>query len=420
MTAEIAELVAEVKADIVSETVIQIDTVTSPTVEAAPRPEARAPAEELTYRLRQQSILARFGERGLRERDLHALLDAACEACAEGLETAYSKVLAFDDQTSRLKLVAGVGWRDDAEGRASLGADMESPAGFAFQTGQPVLSNHLENEERFRTPGFLAEHGIRRAINVLIQPEIGGRPYGVLEVDSPDEGQFDAKDAVFLDGFASVLGAAIARQAVEKRLLDAVEHQAMMAREMSHRVKNSLGLVSSLLNMQSRSATSEETREALAEAGSRIQAISRVHDQLWRSVDLDSVPLEDFLCQLCEDLTHSVPGTTIDCQVGPGTVPSDVAIPVGLIVNELVTNAMKYACSVDRCVIRVSGTTDAATLTVRVEDEGPGFDLEAARSNKSLGLRVVDSLVKQLNGTLTVDVSAGTAITLTASIARPD
>jgi two-component sensor histidine kinase len=419
MTAEIAELVAEVKADIASETVIQIDTVTPPTVEAAPQPETRSPDEELAYRLRQQSILARFGERGLRERDLQSLLDAACEACAEGLETAYAKVLAFVEETSRLKLVAGVGWRDDAEGRASLGADMESPAGFAFQTGQPVLSNHLENEERFRTPGFLAEHGIRRAINVLIQPEIGGRPYGVLEVDSPDEGQFDAKDAVFLDGFASVLGAAIARQAVEKRLLDAVEHQAMMAREMSHRVKNSLGLVSSLLNMQSRSAASEETREALAEAGSRIQAISRVHDQLWRSVDLDSVSLEDFLCQLCEGLAHSVPGTTIDCQVGSGTVPSDVAIPVGLIVNELVTNAMKYACSTERCVIRVRASIEADTLTVRVEDEGPGFDVEAARSNKSLGLRVVDSLVKQLSGALKVELSGGTVMTLTASVARP-
>ncbi len=420
MTAEIAELVAEVKADTAGETVIQIDTVTSPTVEAAPRPETRAPADELAYRLRQQSILARFGEQGLRERDLQSLLDAACEACAEGMETAYAKVLAFDDQTSRLKLVAGVGWRDDAEGRASLGADMESPAGFAFQTGKPVLSNHLENEERFRTPGFLAEHGIRRAINVLIQPEIGGRPYGVLEVDSPDEGQFDVKDAVFLDGFASVLGAAIARQAVEKRLLDAVEHQAMMAREMSHRVKNSLTLVSSLLTMQARGASSEETREALAEAGSRIQAISRVHDQLWRSVDLDTVLLEAFVCQLCAGLAESVPGTTIDCAVGPGVVPSDVAIPVGLIVNELVTNAIKYACSPDGCRVTVRGEITDNVMMIRVQDQGPGFDLDAARSQNSLGLRVVDSLVKQLNGSLVSGPGPGTTLVLTATLPDRD
>ena len=81
----------------------------------------------------------------------------------------------------------------------SLGADMSSPAGFAFQTGQSVVSNHLAKETRFRTPQLLAEHGIQRAINVLIRRGgEGNTPFGVLEADSPDPGQFDDADADFL------------------------------------------------------------------------------------------------------------------------------------------------------------------------------------------------------------------------------
>ena len=66
-------------------------------------------------------------------------------------------------------------------GVASIGVDLASPAGFALRTGKPVISNHLENEERFRTPEMLVQHGIKRAMNVILQGD--GKPFGVLEVD---------------------------------------------------------------------------------------------------------------------------------------------------------------------------------------------------------------------------------------------
>ncbi len=420
MTPEIADLLAEVAADTVAETVIQMDDQASPKVEPAPEVDLRRPpAEELRYRLKQQSLLARFGEQALRERDRQALFDAACEACSEGLETGFSKILEYDPEQSRLVLVSGLGWRGPVEGRVSLSVELDSPAGYAFQTGKPVVSNHLENEERFRTPKLLADHGIRRAINVLIQPEIDGRPFGVLEVDAPDEGQFDATDAVFLDAFASVLGAAIARQSVEQRLLAAIEHQALLAREVSHRVKNSLSLVSSLLSMQARGAASDDVREALADAGSRIHAIGQVHDQLWRSPDLETVQLMDFVCQLCEGLSESSEVHQVECEVGDGAVPSDVAIPLGLIVNEFVTNAIKYAYGPEGGLVRVEGLVTDGEVRVTVIDNGKGFDLQAARTTRSLGLRVVDSLVRQLGGTLTSDTGGpGSTLTLVAPLSR--
>ncbi|ARO56985.1 GAF domain-containing protein [Methylorubrum zatmanii] len=89
---------------------------------------------------------------------------------------------------------AGVGWKHGAVGHARTGADRESPTGSAFQTGEPVISNHLEDETRIRTPDVLREHGIGRAINLLIQGE--GQPCGVLGVDSPTDGRLSTQTFV--------------------------------------------------------------------------------------------------------------------------------------------------------------------------------------------------------------------------------
>ncbi|MCP5775374.1 hypothetical protein NL389_36685, partial [Klebsiella pneumoniae] len=87
------------------------------------------------------SLLARFGEVALRERDRQALLDAACAVCADGLETPQSKVLIHNEARDRLVLIAGVGWTGSVEGQASLSVELDSPAGYAFQTGKPLISN---------------------------------------------------------------------------------------------------------------------------------------------------------------------------------------------------------------------------------------------------------------------------------------
>ena len=240
--------------------------------------------EELPYRLRQQSLLGEFGRSALQTRDIAQILQRATELCAQGLQTRFAKVLEYMPDDKRLLVRAGVGWASGTIGQVSLGVDLESPAGYAFQTGRMVISNHLREETQFRTPKLLSDHGIRRAINVLIaRGGEGNLPFGVLEVDSPEPGQFDVADVDFLAGFAGLLGIAIERQHADAELREALDYQAMLTREMSHRVKNSLASVVGLLRVQSRSAQSEEVRNALKDAASRITTIAQVHDHLWRS-----------------------------------------------------------------------------------------------------------------------------------------
>src|SRR3954465_6855286 len=101
----------------------------------------------------------------------------------------------------RVVVRAGVGWEPGVVGVATVGADLASPAGYALRTGKPVISNHLENEERFRTPEILRQHGVHRAMNVILQGD--GRPFGVLEVDSRSDDEFLEQDIAFLQGAAN-------------------------------------------------------------------------------------------------------------------------------------------------------------------------------------------------------------------------
>jgi two-component system, sensor histidine kinase PdtaS len=159
------------------------------------------------------------------------------------------------------------------------------------------------------------------AINVLI--ERGGKdngPFGVLEVDSSDPGQFDQADADFLYGFAGLLGIAVERQHADILLQEALDHQAMLTREMSHRVKNSLSIAVGLLRVQARSTQSEEVKTALNDAASRVGMVAQVHDHLWRSAQIGLVELADFIGELCKKMYGTAQGHTVLCHADPITL----------------------------------------------------------------------------------------------------
>jgi PAS domain S-box-containing protein len=172
-------------------------------------------ADEVAYRLRQQEIIAKFGLLALETTDFKALLQEATRLCAEGMHTRFCKAMEYQSDEDQFVVRAGVGWGTGVIG-STTGADLDSPTGYAFKTGEPVISSHLEDEGRFRTPQALVDHGIRRAINVPIATR--NSRYGVLEVDSPVEGRFTEADIAFMQGFANLLGVALERRGSEEKL----------------------------------------------------------------------------------------------------------------------------------------------------------------------------------------------------------
>jgi two-component sensor histidine kinase len=357
----------------------------------------------LHLRIRQQQSLAELGVLALQGKLFLDLLDQTARLTAEGMEAQFCKVLEYLPAENRFLVRAGVGWHEGIVGVATIGADLESPSGFALRTGKPVISNHLENEQRFRTPELLLEHGIRRAMNVILQGD--GSPYGVLEVDSRSEGEFGEHDIAFLQGAANILGMAIERQRYERHLKAALDRHQVLLKEISHRVKNSLQIVSSMLHLQASTVDDDGLiAQQLAEASSRVTAIGRAYERLAYNADFENIDLGAYLEAVCADASASS-NAKLHFEGIPGIrLSADRAISVALIVNELVTNAVKYAFSNrddGRIYVRLT-RQDAGTALVSVRDDGFGLaaDFDLTKS-KGLGMQIVTGLAKQLGANIT-------------------
>jgi len=121
---------------------------------------------ELSLRLRQQELVAEFGRCAMQADSFQGILDQASIVAAEGLEARFAKILQYQPCDMDFIVRSGVGWSEGVVGHAHVGGDLQSPAGYAFRSGNSVISNHLASEQRFRTPRLLADHGICSAINV--------------------------------------------------------------------------------------------------------------------------------------------------------------------------------------------------------------------------------------------------------------
>jgi two-component sensor histidine kinase len=381
------------------------NTTETPLVEANPTGDVPDTGlRALRYRIRQQELLAEMGVIALQGATFDELLGETARLTAIGLDVEFCKILEHIPATNRLLVRAGVGWDAGVVGVASVGADLESPAGFALRTGKPVISNHLENEERFRTSDLLVQHGIKRAMNVILQGD--GKPFGVLEVDSKSEAEFLEFDLAFLQGAANILGMAIERERHEKYLTAALARQKFLMKEMNHRVKNSLAMVASMLNLQARDNTNEELTGHLNEAGNRIAAIAKFYDRLNHGADVERMDIGQYIGAICKDLDATVDRCEIVIDVANGiVVPTDRAISIALIVNELVTNAAKYAYPEDtggRVTIKV-WRDNPSSFSISVRDDGIGlgpiFDTQKVQG---LGMRLVKVFVQQLNAKLSI------------------
>jgi two-component sensor histidine kinase len=376
----------------------------------------RSPGEEpddltgrsLRLRIRQQELLAQLGVLALQGTSFIEMLNHTARITAEGLEAEYCKVMEYIPAEKRLLVRAGVGWDKGVVGHATVGADLASPAGYALSTGKPVISNHLENEQRFRTPELLIEHGIRRAMNVILQGD--GSPFGVLEVDSRSEGEFGEHDIAFLQGAANILGMAIEQQQYQRKLQAALDRHQILLKEVNHRVKNSLQVVSSMLQLQASAVDDATLKDHLQEASTRVSAVGRAYERLAYNADYENIGLVSYLREVINDLETSVAPCKVQLEA-PEEIQfaADRAILVALVVNELVLNASKYAYPTSNggmIWVRIV-QTDKNLASVSVRDEGmglpAGFD---PTTSKRLGSRLINALAKQLKAELTRPFSA--------------
>lgn len=374
---------------------------------------------KLRERLEQQIAVAEFGRTALIESDLEAVLNAAVACCAQSLGTEFSKILEYAKETDSFVLKAGHGWGPEYIGMRFADADMDSAAGFALHTGEPVMSSDLQAEERFGTPALLRKFDIRSAINVLIRVE--GEEYGILEVDSPEVDAFEEDDKHFLASFANYLAAAIERHRLHARLTAETRQSETLLRELQHRVKNNLQVANSLISMQRRTATTDDGRRQLDMVGSRIGAMQVLFEQLYkRNEAAGTTDLGDYLRSLCANLASfhgfDTRGIGLDIDIEPLSIEIDRAVPLGLIVNEFIVNSFKHAFADGRgSVIVTLKHLDQGRAKIRLADDGVGFsppEKPAGKASSGLGLTLIGALMQRIDGTPTWSRDGGTTLTI--------
>jgi two-component sensor histidine kinase len=197
------------------------------------------------------------------------------------------------------------------------------------------------------------------------------------------------------------------------------EEKEMLLQEIHHRVKNNLQVVTSLLNVQSQSITDPTTKALFDQSQYRINSMAMIHKMLYQSNDLSAINYKTYLEQLVKELLHSVKGedtkVQLDINIAPVQLNMDTAIPLGLIINELVTNALKYGLPKEQeSVLKVHlKTIYENSYLLEISDNGAGMVQDwtkvSAPSSSSLGLRLVRKLSRQLKGELQlVPTSTGT------------
>ncbi len=201
------------------------------------------------------------------------------------------------------------------------------------------------------------------------------------------------------------------RNSYEERLKLLIDEKEMLAREIDHRVKNSLAIVGSLLSMQRSATSSEETRAALAEATNRVIAVARVHERLHKSHHVGIIAFAEYLEKLCQDIANSLQrsGVKLVFNADPVELPAEQAMSLALVANELVTNAFKHGCAVGAKRISVTLLRRPDTLLLSVADDGDGLPITQQAKSSGLGFKVIKTLSKQLGAVLTVPKPGGAA-----------
>jgi two-component sensor histidine kinase/putative methionine-R-sulfoxide reductase with GAF domain len=346
------------------------------------------------------------------------LLQNATAQIARITHIRHVKVLRYRPDQGDLLIEAGVGWKPGVVGHVSFGADRHSSPGRSLQTGAPVVCEDIRNDSEYRYADVLRDHGIISVLNVPIF--IDGSHWGVLEVDTVEKTTFEEFEVHSLSVFANFIGLSLASRASQADALEAAAKTTnaraqteILLRELQHRMKNNLQVIVSFLALQRRQAAGEEARDRISSVMDRVLAIGLAQDQLTFKQSASIVKMQDYLRALCANIDPRRPQIAIEVDADVAGIPLDRAVPVGLIVNELVTNSVKYAFDdeggIINVVFRINTTIGEGEVSVRDNGRGMGPPRKGA-----LGLRLAESLAGQLGGRLTTPaVPKGTLTILT-------
>jgi len=200
-------------------------------------------------------------------------------------------------------------------------------------------------------------------------------------------------------GFIVIVVSESLRQ--ERTIKNMLAEKEILLAEVFHRVKNNMNIVTSLLNLKKNTSDSPEVQSALEDCRSRVYSMALVHHKIFNRDNIIGLNFNDYIQELVKDLLHSLGGDNVKVTINADDIRLNLAtaIPCGLILNELITNSIKYAQvpGKDLC-IKISVTKQNDYIELQVADNGPGIPDHAINKFNSLGLELIKSLSEQIDG----------------------
>ena len=234
------------------------------------------------------------------------------------------------------------------------------------------------------------------------------------------------KEEGWEEGVVSVVRDITDQKETEKKLQSHVKERSILLAEMHHRVKNNLAVIAGLLYIQIEASVNEAVVESLKTSYCRLQSIAQVHEQLYKDAELDAnISLVSYLHQMAENVDEIIilPGKTItvDVQCQDITIPLMQAVPLGLLLSELLVNAYKHAFEErENGQIQISCDVKNDHLNIEVSDDGIGLPEGFSLDSGSIGMEIVQTLIEQLDGQLLYTSEAGEGTTFTVSFTVAD
>jgi PAS domain S-box-containing protein len=208
------------------------------------------------------------------------------------------------------------------------------------------------------------------------------------------------------------------KKRVDEQIRQSLKEKEVLLKEVHHRVKNNLQVISSILNLQSSYVKDKRVLEILLESQNRIKSMAFVHESLYQTKDFSNISFREYVENISRNLVHSYAATdsapVLNLDLDNIQLNLDTAIPCGLIINELLTNSLKYAFTDGKKgKIDIAIKEKGGHITINIADNGKGLPKEIDfRNTESLGLQLVVSLVEQINGKIRLDTKKGTKFTI--------
>jgi len=346
--------------------------------------------------------------------NLHELFIEIREFLGDEIDTTNFYVALYDEKTDYISLPFDVDEKDDFE-TFPAGKTLTS---LVIKTGKPLFANKQLQDELTKQ-GKIDIIGTRSEIWLGVPLKVENKVIGVIAVQSYDDPNLYAeKDIEILTFISEEIALAINRKQAEEQMKRDLKEKELLLREIHHRVKNNLQVISSLLQLQQNEITTKEDAiKGFAASQDRILAMAKAYELLLGSEYMSEVIVGKYIESLAEqlkynyDIHHKV---KISYSLDELTISIEILDRLGLVLNEIITNAIKYAFEgreVGNIHIELKETEKH--VVIKISDDGIGMPENIDINDpETLGLSIVDMITQQLQGTLSLDRKNGTSFTL--------